>query len=117
MHRILRLKKRQQFSAVFQRGHSYGDRNLVLFVLSGSSEPYHVGFAVQRKVGTAVKRNRVRRRLRALVDALTDEMRPVGDMIWLGKVPVLTISWPELMQSGRRVLKKAGCLAKESGRA
>jgi ribonuclease P protein component len=36
----------------------------------------HVGYALGRKVGSAVRRNRLRRQLRELVNTHRDELRP-----------------------------------------
>jgi ribonuclease P protein component len=48
----------------------------VTFVAGGSDEPPRVAYAVGRRVGSAVRRNRLRRRLRAVVADLAPEMRP-----------------------------------------
>lgn len=48
----------------------------VTFVAGGPSEPPKVAYAVGRRVGSAVRRNRLRRRLRAVVADLAPDMRP-----------------------------------------
>jgi ribonuclease P protein component len=58
-----RLKRRQAFQAVFQRG-SRVERPSVVVLWRRWNGPRQVGFAVSRQVQGAVKRNRVRRRLR-----------------------------------------------------
>lgn len=110
--KYVRLKKRGEFGKVFTRGRTFGDRYLVLFVLRLDHNHHvgRVGFATQRNVGSAVKRNRIRRRLRALCSAFADDIITCGDLIILGKTPVLNASWNELLQSMKRVLRKAGCL-------
>ena len=58
-----RLRKNSQFQYVYRKGKSIGARELVLiYVPSGR---LLVGFSVGKKVGNAVKRNLVKRRLRA----------------------------------------------------
>ncbi|NMP20918.1 ribonuclease P protein component [Sulfobacillus harzensis] len=106
-----RLKKRAEFGQVFKRGRTYGDRYVVLFVLYPGRGPRpRVGFATQRTVGNAVRRNRVRRRLRALYSQYADDVKPCGDLIFLGKKSVLDARWTDLEQSMQRVLRQAGCL-------
>ncbi len=109
--KYLRLKKRAEFGQVFKRGRTYGDRFLVLFVLSRRGHEPRVGFATQRTVGNAVKRNRVRRRLRALYQPYADMVEPCGDLIFLGKKSVLDARWKDLEKSMGRVLRQAGCLS------
>jgi ribonuclease P protein component len=64
-----RLRRRADFAEVRKHGQT-ARRQLLsgrLFVRPEISEPARVGFTVSRAVGTAVVRNRVRRRLRHLV--------------------------------------------------
>lgn len=114
--RAVRLKKRAEFGRVFKLGQTVGDRNLVLFVLFSGHDSLRVGFAVQRGLGTAVKRNRVRRRLRALYQLFEREITPCGDMVIFGKRQVLDAEWSDLVRSMRRLLKKAGCLGLQTER-
>lgn len=107
----VRLKRRADFGQVFKRGKTYGDRYLVLFVLNSHGRVgTRVGFTSQRNLGSAVKRNRVRRRLRALYRQYAIGDGSCGDIVILGKRPVLDASWKELQQSMRRVLRQAGCI-------
>ncbi len=110
MQRHLRLKKRTEFSRVFKQGHTFGDRYLVLFILSTGVQATQFGFAAQRSAGSAVKRNRIRRRLRALVDEYNGRIQPCGQVVLLGKTTMLTASWDTLLRSTDRLLTKAGCL-------
>lgn len=69
-----------------------------------------VGFTAQRAVGSAVRRNRVRRRLKALYNFYEEAILGSADLIFLGKKSMIDAPWDELQQSMRRVLRKAGCL-------
>jgi ribonuclease P protein component len=110
-----RLKNRGEFGKVIKHGRTVGDRNLVLFILSSSDSEAKVGFTAQRKAGNAVKRNRIKRRLRALHKHFEPDLIPCGHLIWLGKTGVLQADWDGLVKSGRKLLTRAGCLAKDFG--
>ncbi|HZU74057.1 MAG TPA: ribonuclease P protein component [Acidimicrobiales bacterium] len=74
---VWRVRDRTTFSALRRAGARVRRGPVtVTFVSSGQSEPPKVAYAVGRKVGTAVRRNRLRRRLRAVVADLAPEMRP-----------------------------------------
>jgi ribonuclease P protein component len=62
------MRHRAEFSAAVRGGSRAGRALLTghLLVRPGRDEPARVGFVVSRAVGTAVVRNRVRRRLRHL---------------------------------------------------
>ncbi len=114
MAQFHRLKRHSDFGRVFRMGRTVGDRNMVLFILTSESKTPKIGFATQRSAGSAVKRNRIRRRIRALFSVFAEEITPCGDLILLGKKPVLTADWNSLVRSMRKLLLKAGCLKKES---
>ncbi|MCL4352550.1 MAG: ribonuclease P protein component [Firmicutes bacterium] len=110
MRRSLRLKKRAEFGRVFKQGHTFGDRYMVLFVLFTGEDETKIGVAAQRSAGSAVKRNRVRRRLRALVQGYDDRLIPCGHIVVLGKSSVVSASWEALERSFERLMVKAKCL-------
>jgi ribonuclease P protein component len=66
MHRRYRLTRSHDFDAVYRRGRSVSTRFLVLywFTREDTDEEPRLGLAVPKKVGTAVARNRAKRRLR-----------------------------------------------------
>ena len=68
-----------------------------------------VGFTVSRKVGNAVVRNRVRRRLRAAVDAvLPTRASPGFDLVLVGRSGGLTHPFDRIKQDLEVALRKVG---------
>ena len=63
MQKQQRLRKYSQFQYVYRKGKSAGARELSLVYLPSGRQL--VGFSVGKKVGNAVTRNLVKRRLRA----------------------------------------------------
>jgi len=62
-----RLRKRTEFEACYASGVRVSGRHLVLFLRSDPAAPRpRIGISVSKKVGNAVVRNRVKRRLRDL---------------------------------------------------
>ncbi len=92
-----RLKKRAQFLAV-RRGEKRRGRLFLLEVLDRKDgEPPRVGLTVTKKVGNAVVRNRVRRRLKeaARLHAAGDMMAG-KDYVIVGRREVLDASFEDL---------------------
>ena len=68
--RIESLRRRADFDAVARRGRARRHRLFAVRVRRNGLGRVRYGFAVSRRVGGAVVRNRVRRRLRELMRAL-----------------------------------------------
>lgn len=68
-----RLKKNRQFSYVYNRGARVSARDLALLYVRNTQK--RAGFSVSKKVGCAVVRNRVKRRLRECVRHRLPQMR------------------------------------------
>nr|BCX00805.1 MAG: hypothetical protein KatS3mg041_0851 [Bacteroidota bacterium] len=64
--RAERLRRRKLIARVFSEGQSWasGPIRVVAALLDRQEAPLQVAFAVSRKVGSAVLRNRIRRRMR-----------------------------------------------------
>ncbi|MFA6267398.1 MAG: ribonuclease P protein component [Pseudolabrys sp.] len=74
----------------------------------GDIGPVRVGFTVSRKVGNAVERNRVRRRLREVV-RLFGEGRMHGghDYVLVGRQAALSLSFDRITHDFERALRRA----------
>jgi ribonuclease P protein component len=70
-----------------------------------------VGFAVGKKVGNAVKRNTIKRRLRAIMQGQAGRITPGFDVIVGAKQKSSTASFQDLEADLCRVLKYSGLLA------
>lgn len=93
-----RLKKRSEFLAV-RKGEKRRGRLFLLEVLEreGDGGQPRYGITVTKKVGNAVVRNRVRRRLREAVRVLAaDDMQAGTDYVIVGRRDVLGTSFDEL---------------------
>jgi ribonuclease P protein component len=69
--------------------------------------PPRVGFTVSKKVGNAVERNRVRRRLREIV-RLSDaaRLRPGSDYVLVGRRAALDLPFARLIEDFARALER-----------
>ena len=74
---------------------------------SETDVPLRVGFTVSRKVGNAVVRNRVRRRLRVVADNLLPKFAPQDrDYVIIGRHNAYKRSFSSLTEDLERALKK-----------
>jgi ribonuclease P protein component len=81
---IWRVDRRDTFTSLRRaRRHREGPLT-VSWVTGNPAEPPRVAYTIGRRVGSAVVRNRVRRRLRVLVREATPLLRPGAYMISVG---------------------------------
>ena len=96
---MLRLKKRSEFLAA-AKGVRLSRRGFVLQAIRRMPEdenPARVGFTVTKKVGNAVIRNRVKRRLRELARLLGPEHLQSGwDYVLIGRYGALHLPFDSL---------------------
>ena len=90
----LRLRKPADFQRVWREGRSWAKPLAVLWVRPNGTDTSRVGFSVSRRVGKAVVRNRVKRRLRELVRRM---QLPEGwDMVFIARAPAASATFAEL---------------------
>jgi ribonuclease P protein component len=81
-----RLSRSRDFDAVYRKGRSVSTRYLVVYAFPREEDPGEdgprLGLAVSRKVGGAVVRNRLKRRLRGAFEELAPAAaRPDADYV------------------------------------
>jgi ribonuclease P protein component len=92
--RALRLRQPFEFERVRKQGRSWTTPLLVLAVLANDHGHNRYGFAVGRRVGGAVERNRVKRRLREAVRELHPTLEPGFDVVLIARGPLADESVP-----------------------
>ena len=111
MERRYRLQKNRAFQYVYRKGHSVACRDLVL--LFAKSRELRVGFSVSKKVGKAVVRNRVKRRLRECFRPLLGDVK-TGLYVVVARPTAAGAAFGDLQKDLRYLLKKQDALKPES---
>ena len=73
-------------------------------------ETTRFGFATGKRLGGAVIRNRVRRRLREELRAMASSFQPGWDILIIGRPAVVVSDQAALIEALRRVLRSGGVL-------
>ena len=102
-----RLRRRTDFLAAAS-GVKVATAAFVLQALKrGVGGPVRVGFTVSKKVGNAVERNRVRRRLREIVRLTAAADLPCGhDYVLIGRRAALSLPFERLSEDFKRALRR-----------
>lgn len=75
LNKANRLNKHGSFAYVYRKGKRISGQDVVLIFTAAPAHSVRVGFSVSNKVGKAVVRNKVKRRLRSAVQARIPSMR------------------------------------------
>jgi ribonuclease P protein component len=95
--RAERLTRSTEFQAVFRHGKRI-ERPSLIVIWKDGPEPRRAGFAVSRQVGSAVRRNRARRRIREAYRVRQTLAPPRGDIVIVARPPALTASITVIMK-------------------
>ncbi|MCI5968444.1 ribonuclease P protein component [Helicobacter sp.] len=100
------LHTRQDFDRVYKSQKRWHSSHFVLFFRENAQHK-RVGFSVSKKVGNAVCRNRIKRRLRAVYrESMLDLVS--GDMILLAKSGLDKVAYKTLQNNYEYALARLG---------
>lgn len=105
-----RLAKRSAWERVYQQGRSWAHPLVVLYTLPVPPPELRFGVAVGRRIGGAVVRNRVKRRLRHILRDLEPRVRPGLYAVVTARASAATASYAALREVVERLLQRAGAL-------
>ena len=105
MEKQYRLRKNGQFRYVYKKGKGGACREMSVGFAKGSK--LLVGFSVSKKIGNAVTRNKVRRRLREAFRAELPSLR-TGLYVVTAREPAAEADFARISRSLRYLLRKQG---------
>src|ERR1700694_3026365 len=85
MQRPFRLRSSADFARLRQSGRVWRHRLLTVSVAPNGLSHNRYGFIVSKRVGNAVTRNRVRRRLRETLRLLQPQLVSGYDLVWIAR--------------------------------
>ena len=108
MNKRNRVKKNEDFQAVFKKGTSVANRQFVVYTLTKPEQPeLRIGLSVSKKIGNAVTRNQVKRYIRQAFTELRDDLNQQTDYVIIARQPTATMDFHETKKSLIHVLKIA----------
>jgi ribonuclease P protein component len=112
-----RLLRPSEFRRVGREGRRASDEAFVLLLASSSAaarvgDAPRIGITVSRKVGSAVVRNRVKRRVREWFRGVRRELRPAADLVVIARAGAAGLSGEE---TATRLCRLAECVGATRG--
>lgn len=105
------LTKSEQYALVYNKGSSWANSLLVMKALPNGLTFSRYGFSVSRRVGGAVARNQLKRRLREILRSLL--LEPGWDIIFIVRSQAAGANFAGMKKSVYGLLSRAKLLAGE----
>ena len=90
------LKKNSDFQNVYQRGKSYANRYLVMYILKNGTDKNRLGISVSKKVGNSVVRHHLTRLIREVYRLHEETFNNGLDVVIIVRVTAKNISYHEM---------------------
>jgi ribonuclease P protein component len=106
------LHLQKDFQRALKSGRRLSHPALVVYMYGNTDGTVRrrLGLITRRQLGTAVQRNRLKRRLREIFRLHKDRLAPGLDMIFMPKLPVMSLTYAQLREVITSLWLKAGVL-------
>ena len=104
------LSSPKDFAALMERGMVRSHPLLATRVLRTDLGSTRIGLATSRALGSAVVRNRVRRRLREALRSMAPRLRPGWDVLIVARPGLVEADHRVLLETLARLLRRSGVL-------
>ena len=102
------VKENYEFRRIYRKGKSVVTPYLVLYCQRNRQGKTRLGVTVSTKLGKAVVRNRVRRRLREIWRLALPDMEQGWDIVLVARIRAVNAPYSKIEKAYRRALQEAG---------
>ena len=110
------LRKKSDFSLIYNKGKSVGERYVVLFLRGNDLSYNRVAFLASKKVGKSVERNRARRLMKESYREIKENLKDGYDIIFIARKTICGLKCNDVKKSMDSAAKRAGLLENEKQR-
>ena len=107
MRRFTSIKENREFMFLYRRGKSLDADCIIMYFRKNRNKGLRLGITVTKKLGKAVIRNRIRRRIRESFSANSSGISPCYDIIFVARSKAAKVSYAEINSAMRYLLHKA----------
>ncbi|MBQ5445932.1 MAG: ribonuclease P protein component [Lachnospiraceae bacterium] len=93
------IKKNSDFQNVYNKGKSYANKQLVMYVLDNNMKNSRIGISVSKKVGNSIVRHRITRLIRECYRLNEDKLERNIDIVVVVRIQAKEAGFHEIMKS------------------
>jgi len=105
LKKSFRVKREKDFKAIFKDGTSFANRKFVVYQLENQQNHFRVGLSVSKKLGNAVTRNQIKRRIRHILLSVRERLADNVDFVVIARKGVENLGYAEMEKNLLHVLK------------
>jgi len=110
VNRKFHLTQSRDFARVKNYGKVARHNSIILVYTQNDLDISRFAVVASKKIGTAVVRNRVRRRIKACLQEQWKHINPGWDLIFYSRTAIITADYQEIEGAIKHLLLKAGVL-------
>lgn len=108
--KVCRLRQRWEFEQVYRQGKKSVQRHLILYTLSTGAPEKKAGIAVGKTLGSAVTRNRLRRRIREALRRTLSLWQPGHRVVVVARTAAKDLDYRQLKETIEGLLIRSGVM-------
>jgi ribonuclease P protein component len=106
------LRRKSDFSLIYNKGKSVVERYIVLFFKKNGLSYNRIAFLASKKVGNSVVRNRARRLMKESYREVKENLATGYDFIFIARKTICNLKCADVKKSMEAAIKKAGAFEK-----
>lgn len=110
MTKIISLKRNTEFQRLYKKGKSFVKPSFVIYAVKTKGDTVRLGITASKKIGCAVKRNRVKRRIRELFRSELKSLNVGYDICIVARSKMLDEPYENLKKDFYDSIKALGLL-------
>jgi ribonuclease P protein component len=107
------LRRKKEFRYTYRVGKSCGGKLVALVYAKSRNTSAKIGFSVSKKIGNAVVRNRVKRRMREAVTPLIPAIKGGANLIFIARDAIIDAPFLSIREGMLSQLQRAGLIKTE----
>ncbi len=101
-----KIRKRREYQAVYEKGRRVHSKSFVILLMPNDEGTTRFGITVSKKVGNAVRRNRIKRLLREYFRLNRDLFQDSTDVVVIARKGMSLLNYRDLSRELDAVLEK-----------